>query len=269
MDKKAVKILLDSYWTYSTGRAHRPPNPDNFEYAKSKAVMFDPLIMDHNEIIEWMKKAAMAVSKEQIAKGFLSSLSSRQSYRRSALSSFAFARHFPAHTSLAEQRGGYCQVCGVYNSEKRAEDLNVLNFERMKWGGIRFDDPLYVAFDLHLHMTESPVEPTPTDIRIWNRLLSTIRSVNEWDRPNQLEKKLIGLFPSRNEERRAVIGILGITGILETARYPGYWETYIPPHQREERYYQKTDWPYPVEWWTGADGVNQKPLEFYFSNYLE
>src|SRR5436189_202810 len=79
--------------------------------------------------------------------------------RRSALGSFAVARHFPDH----RHTGGsarYCTVCGSLGdpADNCPEDLSVLNFERFKWGGVRHLHPIYAALDLELFAKgEKPV----------------------------------------------------------------------------------------------------------------
>lgn len=46
------------------------------------------------------------------------------------------------------------------------EDLNVLNFERIKWGGLRHGDLLYTLFDLEQFTKEEIPEPVTDDIEI-------------------------------------------------------------------------------------------------------
>ncbi|MNL16985.1 hypothetical protein D3C87_1380530 [compost metagenome] len=58
------------------------------------------------------------------------------------------------------------------------EDLNVLNFERIKWGGIRHGKLIYTLFDLQqLQIAEIP-EPSMEDVEIFKNILSIIKIPN-------------------------------------------------------------------------------------------
>lgn len=114
--------------------------------------MFDPLTIHHDEcvrqVVEWHEK----VPKEKVAAAFLHSLSTRKLHLRSALSSWALTRPFTLHpfasnagrytaaeNGVAYAMHGDCYVCDSFHIASREsyvdEDLNVLNFERHKWGG--------------------------------------------------------------------------------------------------------------------------------------
>jgi hypothetical protein len=67
MDQKAVKILFDKYWS-SSGWRDKEIFPEDFEYAKSKGVMFDPISLSHDEIVKRAVVAVGRTSKDQIVK---------------------------------------------------------------------------------------------------------------------------------------------------------------------------------------------------------
>jgi hypothetical protein len=265
MDKKAVDILFNTYWSHAGWKISREITDADFKYAKDKNIMFDPISINHDQAIEWLFKSFVSVSKNHAIKCFISSLSTRQLHLRSGLSSYAFARNFPKHRFLSDNI--FCKICGL-NDKNREEDLNIFNFERIKWGGVRLNDPLYVAWNLEILNNEITPEPNKEDIDILKKTISTIHECDVADRPAQLEKRLSLILKSNSAERKLIIDMFGICGILETKDHKGFFENYIPYQNRSLRPVNKTDWEYPVDWWIGKDGINEDSLNFYFADYL-
>ena len=86
--------------------------------------------------------------------------------------------NLPAHTWSTD--GGsrfWCSVCGSHDGKKGPEDLNILNFERFKWGGIRHTNPLYIGFDLEQFSRQGPVVPTGADLAMMRQVLEAARSL--------------------------------------------------------------------------------------------
>lgn len=266
MDSKALKILFNSYWSSKGWEGKEQASIDDFEYAKSKGIMFDPVSLDHNEIIKWFLRVFDETSKKHIVKCFLSSLSIRRLDWRSGLSSYALGRHCPKH-NFSINSNVFCRTCGMIE-RKEQHNINILNFERFKWGGVRLSDPLYAAFNLEILNKEITPNPTKEDIAIFNEIIETIKYSDQTDKPGHLEKKLASIIKSNNYERRVIIEIMGICGILETENHKGFFDSFVSYTNRPVRPVNKTDWSYPVDWWTGKDGLNESALEFYFSEYL-
>lgn len=51
MDKKAKKILMNTFWSSGWKQERGPFSGEDFEYAKSKGLMFDPITITHDEMI--------------------------------------------------------------------------------------------------------------------------------------------------------------------------------------------------------------------------
>ncbi len=159
VDKKAKKVLLNTFWS-PNGWKDRPDAfaGEDFNYAKSKGLMFDPIIIKHDEMVEWLHELHLAITKEQVASAFLHSLSTKNVYLRSALSSWALTSRLSLHSygerSVILPNYSSCGDCNFHglmsDREYVNEDLNVLNFERIKWGGIRLNDLRYCWLDLEL-----------------------------------------------------------------------------------------------------------------------
>lgn len=264
MDKKAKKILMNTFWSGKGWIDYRTIefSGSDFEYAKAKGIMFDPVSMHHDECIEKLKQVAGRITKQEVAASFLSSLSTRALHLRSAISSWVFAQELLNHTfnpyidsNGSTQMSYLCGICNRTNmhcSERyENENLNVLNFERIKWGGIRLNHVLYCLFDLEQFTKLEKMMPTDEDYAILKQILKTVETIPLHDGPRQLEQGLKDIFKSSKNERDVVIEILACIGVLQ----PG-------SHNRPTRG-GKNDWNFAANW-RGEDGYNQESVRFYF-----
>lgn len=273
MDKKAKKILFSTYWKNGwIDSKDRVLNADDFEYAKSKGLMFEPISISHDECIASIVDLVATISKAQIAKGFLSSLTSRRLDLRSSLSSYSMAKRIPVHQhtpvisgtsyneGIATSHSYTCSICrdaqyGVGGAEAYVNaDLNVLNFERIKWGGVRHGNILYMLFDLKQFNNTDIPEPTAEDIFCFKEILKTIESSAPEDYPSTLEKRLATVIKSSKTERQMLIEILASIGVLKPSHY-----------DRPRR--GKNDWVF-AEYWRGEDKYNRAAIDDYFGKYL-
>lgn len=268
MDKKAKNILFSTYWKCGwINTKDRYTNPEDFQYAKSKGLMFDPFSIHHDECIKLIKALEKSISKNDIAKAFLGSLSTRRLDWRSAVSSYAISKLISDHQykeynfSLDPDYPSFtCEVCkdtkyGVQGSAVyENSDLNVLNFERLKWGGVRHGNILYTYFDLREFCNEDIPEPTKDDVLIFKEILNIIETSNPDDYPSTLADRLKDVIKSNKNERETLIEILACIGILKPASY-----------DRPIR--GKNDWVY-VEHWRGKDSYCEDAAENYFGRFL-
>jgi hypothetical protein len=143
--------------------------------------------------------------------------------------------------------------------------LNVLNFERHKWGGVRRDDPVYSWFDLSLFRQETLLpQSTSADRQTMRQILETARSMQPSATAGGLEKALAGTFTSSKAERRVLIEILAVCGVLQPMSKKGYFGEFTLSCEREHTGQHFNDWGYPAMWWRGSDGVNEAALAAYF-----
>lgn len=265
IDKKAQQILFKTYWSSSGWKSESSIVSEDFEYSLNAGYMFKPVSFSHDEIVEKVVKIARKIETHQVSNAFLASLSSRRLELRSALGSFAFARSFPNHKFVGDFR---CDICGEYLKDKNI-DLNVLNFERLKWGGVRHLSAMYAAFDLEQFIEIEVSEPNKQDFEIFKKILDFARSVNNAAKPSDLEKLFSNLFPSNKDERRVLIEILGFCGILQPQNQQGFLTSFVNDNERQERPGAKNDWDYPVCWWRGNDGVNELALSVFFPHLIK
>jgi hypothetical protein len=265
-DRRAVKILFDTYWTSTGWRDGRSTPADDFEYAKRAGVMFDAVSLSHDETVERALSAVSNVGRESVADAFVASLSSHRLELRSALGSFAVMQHARRHDAPTGR--GACPVCGVYDRACEPEDLNVLNFERLKWGGVRHSQPLYAALDLELFARLKAAAPTRDDVRLLLAIIDSIEAAPPDTSSASLEKRLAKVFKSNKAERDVLIGILGMCGILGTAAHPGYLRQFVPASTRELPPRRFVDMAYPACWWTRADGVSKEAVAYWFGHLI-
>jgi hypothetical protein len=263
-DKRALNILLTTFWKNGwKSESMRHVDPDDLAYAKSKRYIFDPVRLSHDQAVAQLIEERERADLCALSNAFLASLSRRQLDARSAIGGYAFASKFPDHkfsTSpqmLIPSGRRRCEYCGRYElKEPEKIDLNVLNFERQKWVGVRRDDPVYAWLDLSLFREISPDEPTNDDRLIMRRILEAAGSMPPDATANMLESTLTGALPSSKSERRVLIEILAVCGILQPSNRSGYFGEFTLACERVHTGQHFNDWGYPAIWWRGADGVN-------------
>jgi hypothetical protein len=274
MDKKAKNILFKTYWKNGwINENDRIITKEDFEYAKSKGLMFDNITITHDECINEILEIIEKISMEKVSQAFLSSLSNKRLDWRSGIASYFIAKQLIKHTySKAISGHGYnnngeinytsytCGICrdlkyGIIGAEKYIDsDLSVLNFERIKWGGVRHGDLLYTLLDLRMFCAEEIPEPTNEDIKIFKNILKIIENSQLNDYPSTLEKRLSECIKSSKNERKALIEIMACVEILKAGSY-------------DRPRMGKNDWVY-IEFWRGEDKYNKNAINKYFGKYL-
>jgi hypothetical protein len=274
MDKNAKNILFRTYWKNGwIDKKDRILKKDDFDYAKSKGLMFDNITITHDECLSEIFELLERTPIEKVAKAFLFIFSNRRLDWRSSIASYFIAKQLTKHTYTKVVSGhGFdinanpdnfsytCGICrdlkyGIIGNEKYTDvDLNVLNFERIKWGGVRHGELLYTLLDLRIFCTEKISEPINEDITIFKNILETIEKSQQNDYPSTLEKRLAECIKSTKDERKILLEIMACIEILK----PG---SYDRPTKG------KHDWVY-VEYWRGEDKYNQGAVKKYFGKYL-
>jgi len=273
IDKKAKKILLQLYWKNGWTEAEdRNVSPDDFAYAKSKGVMFDPFSAHHDACMAELVKLRNQIQIADITRAFLSSLSTRRLDLRSSLSSYFLAKNMDTHKYKPAISGTFyengevshhrytCEICRDYqygiigDEDYENADLNVFNFERIKWGGVRHGEILYTLFDLRQFTQENITEPTQEDVDIFKNILKTIETSQKEDYPSALEKRLRGVLKSSKAEREVLMEVLGAIGVLK-------------PQSYDRPIRGRNDWIF-VEYWRGEDGYDADKVAELFGAYL-
>lgn len=267
MDRRAERILFDAFWSSSGWKkdSDRATTAEEFEYAKAKGVMFDPVELNHSEAQERLIGTIGRLSKEVVANAFLASLSTRRLDWRSALGSYAVFQHLPKHSfsGTAPQ----CPICGFYAAD-RTHDLNAINFERLKWGGVRHSQIIYAAMDLTLFLEGEQPKPTDEDVLIFKALISAIESAPIDTSSAALHAQFPKALKANKAQRDVITGILGYCGILGAPTHPGFSTGFVSYDQRSLPDRRFVDMAYPACWWSSEEGINNTQLVQYFGHVL-
>lgn len=251
IDARAKKILFDTYWSpkgWIDDRL-RTTKPDDLAYAREKGVMFEPLTIDHDGLVERLIAARSALTLAQVSGAFLASLSTRRLDWRSGLASWCLSDELSPHAFSGDGQA-WCSECGA-NERYEDYDLDVLSFERLKWGGVRRGNPLYHWLDLSLLARDLPAAPAVDDLEIFDLILRAIDRAPAAESPTKLSKRLADALPSTKAERDCVLEILAAIGVLVAKKERGGWG----------------DWDY-VGGWRGEDRYDAAAVQRIFGMHL-
>lgn len=256
----ALRPLLDAFWSSQGWRTPAVmPSAELFDQAVRDGVMFaEPLRLDHDGWVARLRAAVAQVSLSEVTDAFIASLSTRRLDLRSALGSYAVARHLPEHGFTPGPGGRQCGVCGGGGAALET-DLNVLSFERFKWGGVRRDDVAYLCFDLEQFRRA----PGPADgaeaIEAGRSMLQALRQAAPTATSTTVIRDL-AMIRGNAEERKILVDILGVAGVLGTPEHPGYQLGFVNFQHRELPDHHFVERAYPACWWRGRDGVNENAV---------
>ena len=257
-DRRALQILFDTFWSPAGWRSDPLTHvtPEDLRYAIEHGVMFEPVHLTHDGAVAEAIAAHAAVTGRQVAGAFAYSLASRRLDLRSGLGSYAATTHLREHRYVPYGgRGPTCEVCGFYDNVD--VDLNVLSFERFKWGGVRHLKIDYAAFDLRQFRLWAD-EPDHVELQTLEQLLDRWRSLTPGARAQHAADAARGLVPSNNSERTTLVGISAIAGVLQPASLPSMILEYVSDSERNRVHPGgRNDWDYPAFRWRGTDGVNE------------
>lgn len=268
---KGLEILLNAFW--KDGWRFGEYTPEEFEIAKREGYMFDyPKVISHNEVLSELQDVLAQITPEMVANAFLYSLSTRKLEYRSALGSYWYAIAIPKHSSTDEQ---LCNCCGWYKLDENPDDyelrhgLNVLNFERYKWGGVRHTNLDYALFDLQQFLKLPIHEHTNEDEEILNNILLCVRELEPKNKSRALQKMITQkkLLKSNKSEVDILLDILGICGVLSSDENPCYVVSFRDKSQRDP-FDPKNDFVYPVNRWRVSDGINQERYNEVFGKVI-
>lgn len=277
---KGLDILLKTYWS-NGGWQDGNISKDDFNLAKNEGYMFDyPKYETHSAALKRLDKLLAKVNYKDIVNAFLYSLSTRKLEYRSALGSYFYAIAISNHElskGYNNKNLNHCYLCGWQAWEKEPSQyainhgVNVFNFERFKWGGVRHTLLNYVLFDLEMFLTLPKVLPSESDKLILKKILECPKKLNPNDKASQLVKLIVQekILKCNKDEVRVILEILSICGILVNKEYPSFCEKFVDEYSRSPLEY-KNDFSYPLNRWRALDGVDyQKVKEIFKMNISE
>lgn len=230
----------------------------------------------HNELVEYIFSVYKEADKQKYTNLFLASLSLRKLEWRSGLPVFAIMQSFPYHKfSVSENRQKsqkHCLICSDYEYiMNENEDVEFIKESFIECGGIIDFSLLNYYYYMFKTNSIEDVIPKEKDLIIFSDILDLILSSKDKDlNKKQLLSRMseIKIFSSNIEERKLLLETLGYCSILQTDKYKGLLHQYtnlaIAPHKTHS-----SDWEYPIDFWTGKDGINKEAFKFWFGNYTE
>ncbi len=271
IDRRARDILFTRYWTPGGWKqeSDRVTSPEDFAYAKSAGLMFDedPPVA-HDGMVAWVRRAVAGVTQAAVAGAFVASLGSRRLDIRSALGTWVVGRWIKPHAVREQFSHRRCTTCGYYDHS--SIDLNILSFERHKWGGVRHTQLEYIAFDLTEFAKAATAAPTAQDREIFRRILDAGSSTPPDGTQADLKKLVAKVLKSNEAERDMVLKILAYCGVLEDPAHRGFALAGMTAAEVEQarRPAGRSDVDYPLDWWRGRHGVNEGNVRLIFGGVL-
>jgi len=212
-DARARKILFKLFWNAGgwTDRDARSLSPDDRDWATAHGMLFPRHTTTHDGLVAELASVCAAVPLAKAAGHFLASLSTGRPELRSGLATRTLADRVVAHSFVGGD--AFCAACGAYPAY-RDEDLDVLQFERHKWSGIRHANPLFQWFDLARLAVEPPPRPTDADRMAFEGVLRVIADAAPDERPGRLAGRLAELVGEGAPAREGIVEVLAAAGIL-------------------------------------------------------
>ena len=272
---KGLDILFNTYWS-SKGWRDGSITQVDFDYAKNKGYMFDyPTYESHDNTLKKMNNLLSKINITEVANAFLYSLSTRKLEYRSALGSLFFAKAIPKHKidiGYGNCGDRHCYICGWYawqkepNQYAKNHGLNVFNFERYKFGGVRHTSLDYALFDLEQFLKLPKMVPSNEDKIILKRILDCVYKLEPKDKAGKLRDSILKekIFKSNKDEISVILNIFGICGILASKEYPSYEEKFVDEYDRTPVEH-KDDFSYPINRWHASDDINYDKFEEIFN----
>jgi hypothetical protein len=263
-DRRARSALMDMHWTSAGWRSEaRPPAGEDYRHAVDAGYLFEPVALQHDDVVDEITSVGAGVMAEAVD-AFLASLTTRKVFLRSFLPSAVVASTLPTHGFREGPESGDCAICGF--PEALTVDLNVLSFERHKWGGVRHLDLGFIWFCLDRLHVEGSTQPAPADRELLNTILDALRTLPPGVSATRAETALRPLR-SNVDERRVVIETLSVCGVLQDPNHPGFLFDFVPDEDRElpgHRFAEEMG--YPAAWWRSDHGVTEAAVTALFGS---
>ena len=281
---RGLKILLNAYWD-SKGWKGGSITAEDFAIAKNEGYMFDyPKYEPHDDVLRQAKEIAGKIEKQDVANAFLFSLTTRRLEYRSALGSYYYIKSIPEHTlqgacfyinndsEHTHEDKTHCYICDWYafhedpNEYEQKHGLNVLNFERYKWGGVRHLFLDYAKFDLEEFIKLPKVVPTDEDIRLLRSILSISQKLPLKSKAGKYVKQICSekVIKSNTTEVGTLLEILGICDVFNSHKAKGFLYCFTADNGQRDPVELTNDTGFPLCHWHASDGINLSALNEVF-----
>ncbi len=280
MSKTAKKpdgktILINTYWSSKGWKSSPSISDADFQTAKQQGYMFDPpKPISHEEALVRIHNLCVEISPESVAQAFLHSLATRDLAYRSALGSYYYGLAVPKHDLWggAHNSSDCCYICGYsqWRNEPVLRGYNVLNFERIQWGGVRHTDLNYAIFDLEQFQKLPAPTKSAEGMAILRQILNCIQELQPRDKAGKYRQLITSrkLLKSNKAEVENILDILGICGVLSSEKAKCYCDKFVDEYERAPIEHTN-DYEYPINRWRAEDGVNAQRFRIVFDENFE
>ncbi len=272
MDKKGFDILFQ----YKISPIKDIPI-DLFKYAVSKGYMFEDEIVSHDNAIRKLFNECKQIAKRSVTDTFLASLSKNRNGWRAYLGVYSIMQTFPIHVytereiSVVKENTNPCKICSSFRNSY-ANYKNWGNYLRLSSDDFFHNIYNYLFILWHFNNKFSlVVDPKREDFELFLEIINFIKLNKEIKNPTDLHKKLIKskiLKMFNGAQIRSLIEILGYCSILTFKEDKGPIYEYVNLSSAPRKS-SRSDWPYPVDFWSGKDGLNNNAYNFWFGSYPE
>lgn len=266
MDKKIVDYFKNVY--YKDDESPKQIR-EIVEYGKKLGYFYDEMKENHDEAISSLISEIEKINFKKVVNAFLASLSNRDLHLRNPISFYAIARVLPQHGYEGfKENKNECHICGC--SKENVEDGRFY-FYQSYFCGSAYAPDIYLQRYILQKFNESEIkEPKKQDFQILKDIINSLRCATDKELPSQVKNRLKGIdnFKTNDAERRELLDTLGILSILDTKKHPGFLNQFTNSNHTSRKTHS-SDWAYPVDFWTGKDGINMDALKFWFGDYDE
>ena len=240
-------------------------SPSEWEILKNEHLAFDRKIINHDEIEIWAIENFKKCKKKTVTDSFLIGIERDVPQLRAVLPAYSVMLNFKKHDFYTELKEHfYCLKCGL----PKVKEIDLTFINSCRWtGSLVSRTPEVFAWYIEQHNNNAVDQPSESGENKFIELLKIISSSPNAETPSSLRKKLKkqSILKLNDEKCTSFIELLGYCGILQPKDKTGFLESFVGINTPSKTH--SSDWAYPVDFWTGEDGVNKKALEFWFSEY--
>jgi hypothetical protein len=213
--------------------------------------------MEHDDVVRRAIEVVEGTDERAVVSAWLGSLTNRDLVARAAFGCYVVLRHLSEHEHTPSIFAGrQCGVCGLPDRDIALADPAVPGYPT----GIDYALPVLVA-----HRAGPPV--TEDDHDRLRRLMDGVRALPPTAGLADLSRVAQGIVASNKPERAYLLETLGYAGILCPTGQRHYSTQFVARDFASSQYpARKSDWQYPVRFWTGADGVKEDMVARYFTS---
>ena len=224
----------------------------------------------HDQIVASALEAVQNADRQAIVSAFVGSLSTRNLPARSAFGSLMVLQKLESHKFHGSEEFDEddCAYCGLPKKTDYAETKDRIDKYPFQ---VQHTDIQYSAYDLKIFSKRKVDPPTQESKDCLQKILAAIRALPATAKLTELNNCLAPVIKSNKHERMILLETFGYAGILcpkSKHHYGTKFVTYDEANSDQPKESSKREWEYPVRFWTGNDGLNEKVVKSLFGAFL-